>query len=261
MAFRKWMMFFAGLFWACAGPVRADKILMKDGKIYDGRIMGETSRTVLIRLSNPDAKPVFLNLSDVQTVIHDRQSPETLSPEAGRFAQLSLLVSGTHFSSRTLGFGWASGLTFEGGFRVHPALELGAGLDLWPALSGQVAVENTQSQTVRGYQAFYAYSGGFHAKVFPFFKKSLNRFEPYVIGGYHWDRVTPKGSGDYFSGTSWLTGVGVHWRWTPAIAFEARVLYRRSGFDTVKFQSGTGDISGVHQDSVSFGTGVAYRFL
>ena len=36
-------------------PAHADKIIMKDGKIYQGHIMGETSKQILI--SNPPADP------------------------------------------------------------------------------------------------------------------------------------------------------------------------------------------------------------
>jgi hypothetical protein len=248
-------------FGALTGAAQADKIIMKNGKIYEGRIMGETARSVLIRPANPDIKPLFINMREVQTIVRESHGPETISPEAGRFAGIELLVTGNSFATRPLDLGWAPGVTLNGGFRIHPALELGVGLNWWPGLSGDVAVQDTQSHNVREYESFYAYSGGFHAKVFPFFNQSLGRLEPYIVGGYHWNRLTPKGSGDYFSGTSWFTGVGVSWRWTRAVALETRVIYQRITFDTLKFQSGEGDLSGVHQQGVSIGTGLAYRFL
>jgi len=239
----------------------ADKIIMKDGKIYQGRIMGETSRSILIHPQNSDLKPFFVNALEVQTVVHDSQGPGPISPDAGRFAQFEALIIGTQFSSQKLGMGWAPGLTIGGGFRLHPLVEVGVGFDFWPALSGTVIVQDIQSQMARQYKSFYAYGGGFHMKLFPFFRHPLHRFEPYVIGGYHWNRLTPKESGDYFSGTSWLTGIGISWRWTQALALEGRILYQHIGYDKIRFQTGEGDITGVHQEGVQLGTGLSYRFL
>jgi len=223
--------------------------------------MGETARSVLIRPANPDAKPVFLNMQEVQTVVHTPNGPEPVTAETKRFTQVAVLMNGTQFHSRLLGMGWAPGVTIEGGFRVHPALELGAGFDAWPALSGTVTVGDRQSGALRGYESFDAYGGGFYAKAFPFYRRALGRFEPYAIGGFHWNRLAAKGSDDYFSGTSWLAGAGASWRWTRALSFEGRVMYQRITFDAIEFQNGHGDLSGVHQNGVRLSAGVAFRFL
>src|SRR5262245_16468338 len=77
----------------------ADKVIMNDGKIYQGHIMGETSRSVLI--SNPplDPKPRFLELKDVLTIVRESRPPEKPTFEDGRFASANVGISGQMFSS------------------------------------------------------------------------------------------------------------------------------------------------------------------
>ena len=69
-----------------AGSAFADKIIMKDGKIYEGHIMGETQTSVLI--SNPprDPKPRFVELRDIMTIVRESRPAEKASLEEGRFA-------------------------------------------------------------------------------------------------------------------------------------------------------------------------------
>ena len=43
---------------------RADKIIMRDGKIYEGHIMGETQTSVLISDTPLDPKPRFVELKE-----------------------------------------------------------------------------------------------------------------------------------------------------------------------------------------------------
>ena len=191
-------------------PAFADKVIMKDGKIYEGHIMGESAKSVLIRL-NTQAKPTFLHLEEVQTIVRESHPTEAPSEEAGRFASAEVMLLGQTFSGDTFNLHTAPGLGFAGGFRLHPAVELGAGLNLWPTLNGDVTVSD--GRTLRGYEQFSAWSGGFHAKVFPFFRQKYPRWEPFLLGGYHWNRLTAKGSGDYFTGNSWWAGVGTSWRW------------------------------------------------
>lgn len=232
---------------------------MKDGKIYQGHIMGETSRSVLI--SNPplDPKPRFIELKDVMTIIRESRPPEERSPEAGRFASVEMLLTGHIFTSSAFAFSPAPGLHAGGAFRVHPLLEVGGGLAFIPNLSGEVTV--TDGQTTRGYERFYAYQGGFSVKIFPFFKFRSWRVEPYLTTGYQWNRLTPKDSGDYFSGKTLLGGAGLSIPWRKPWYLELRLLYQHTDHDTVKFLTGQGDLSGVRSDAFTVSTGLSYRFL
>ena len=241
-----------------AASASADKIIMKDGKIYEGHIMGEGAKSVLIRI-NQQAKPQFIALRDVQTIIRESHPADPIPDEAGRFATVEVMLLGTAFGHDTFHIKAAPGINVAGGFRIHPALELGGGINVWPALSGEVTL--TDGTTVRGYEKFNAWSGGFHAKVFPFYRRREARAEPYVMSGYHWCQLTPAGSGDYFTGRAWFTGVGVSWRWFNPVFVEGRFLYQKTSFDSVKFQSGQGSVSGVGQEAYQMGLGLSYRFL
>lgn len=243
-----------------AGPALGDKVIMKSGKIYEGRIMGESHRSILVR-TEAGAKPIFLRMDDVHTIVRDPQPPEAPSEEAGRFASVEFLVSGNAFRSGSLDFDAAPGFHLGGGFRLHPAFELGAVLDLWPGLNGEVSVGDQQSGAVRSYEHFYAYAGGFQAKFFPLFRRRYARAEPFLLGGIAWNRVAPKASGDHFSGTSWKTGVGVSWAWFKPVYVESRFVYQNPHFTKVQFQSGEGDITGVQQDVWTAALGLSYRFL
>src|SRR5450755_3091316 len=103
----------------------ADKIIMRDGKIYQGHIMGETSRSLLI--SNPplDPKPRFLELKDVLTIVRESRPAEKTTLEESRFASAAIGISGNVYSSKIFSFSPAPGLYFGGSFRIHPAVELG----------------------------------------------------------------------------------------------------------------------------------------
>src|SRR6266404_3335439 len=106
-----------------ARGVLADKIIMKDGKIYQGHIMGETQRSVLI--SNPplDPYPRFVDLKDVLTIVRESRPEEKPSPEEGRFATANIGVTGQVYSSSVFSFTPAPGLYVGGGFRMHPLVE------------------------------------------------------------------------------------------------------------------------------------------
>src|SRR5258708_17636346 len=93
-----------------ARGVQADKIIMKDGKIYQGHIMGETPKSVLI--SNPplDPKPRFVDTKDVLTIVRESRPDERPSAEEGRFASVNFGVSGQVFSSPIFSFAPAPAL-------------------------------------------------------------------------------------------------------------------------------------------------------
>jgi hypothetical protein len=243
------------------GFLRADKIIMKDGKIYYGHIMGETQHSVLI--SNPpvDPKPRFIELRDVMTIVRERRPAEKPSPEEERFASVSAGIVGQVFTSNIFSFTGAPGLYFGGGFRVHPALELGAELDYVPALSGHLTVVDTQSQNSRSYQNFYAYQGGFSAKLFPFYQHKQWRAEPYFITGYHWSRLIPNGSEDELKGTSLFGGAGLMIPWWKPLYWDFRAVYDHTQYDSIHFLGNDGDLSGVDHNAFEFSVGLSYRFL
>jgi len=238
----------------------ADKIIMKDGKIYQGRIMGETSRSILI--SNPplDPKPRFLELKDVLTIVRESRPAEQPSPEESRFASANIGVSGQVYTSSVFSFSPAPGLYAGGAFRIHPALEVGGEFNLIPNLSGG-GLTITDTRNTRSYDSFYAYDGGFSMKLFPFFKRVAWRFEPYATMGYHWNRLVPKGSGDELKGTSLFGGAGVMIPWWKPLYWDLRFLYQHTAYDSIQFLTNEGDLSGVTHDSYILSVGLSYRFL
>jgi hypothetical protein len=262
----------AGLSWA-------DKIIMRDGKIYQGHIMGETSRSILI--SNPplDPKPRFIELADVLTIVRESRPAEKPSLEEGRFASLNLGVSGQAYSSSVFSFSPAPGLYGGAGFRIHPAVELGAEFNFIPHLSSGLTV--TDGQNERGYDSFYAYDGGFSAKFFPFFQRLewrpdssvsssmgspftrwvSGRMEPYLTTGYHWNRLVPNASGDELKGTSIFGGVGVMIPWWKPLYWDLRFLVQHTTYNSIQFLTGEGDLSGVTHNSYILSAGLSYRFL
>jgi len=240
--------------------VLADKIIMKDGKIYPGHIMGETSTSILI--SNPplDPKPRFIDLKDVLTIVRESRPPEKASSEAGRFASANFGVSGNVYSSSIFSFSPAPGFYAGGAFRMHPAIEVGGEFDLVPNLSrGGLTVSD--GANTRSYESFYAYDWGFSAKMFPFYLKKDWRMEPYTTVGYHWNRLVPKASGDELQGKSIFGGMGVLIPWWKPLYWDFRFVYEHTSYDSIKFLTGNGDLSGVTHDSFTFSAGLSYRFL
>jgi len=241
---------------------RADKIIMKDGKIYEGHIMGESRNSLLI--SNPplDPTPRFIALRDVMTIVRERRPEEKPSSEEGRFASINAGINGQAYSSSVLPFSPAPGLYFGGGFRVHPALELGGEFDFIPSLTGvSFAVKDTDSGKTRGYENFYAYHGGFLMKIFPFFRYERWRAEPYLTMGYHWSRLIPKDSGDELKGTSLFGGAGLMIPWWKPLYWDFRFTYDHTNYDSIHFLGSDGGLSGVTQNTYELSVGLSYRFL
>ncbi len=237
----------------------ADKVIMRDGKIYQGHIMGETDHSLLI--SNPplDPKPRFLELHDILTIVRESRPEEKPTLEESRFATANVGISGQVYSSKIFTFKPAPGLYFGGGFRIHPALELGGEFNWIPNLSGDLTVQSGALR--REYQSFYGYDGGFSGKIFPFFKYHDWRWEPYLTSGYHWNQLVPKASGDALMGTSVFGGAGVMIPWWKPLYWDLRFVYQHTSYDSIKFLTGEGDLSGVTQNSFIFSAGLSYRFL
>ena len=258
MMIRRFVLFLS--FAVLPGLACADKIIMKDGKIYEGHIMGESRKSILI--SNPplDPKPRFIALSDVMTIVRERRPVEKSSSEEGRFASISAGINGQAFSSSVFPFSPAPGLYFGGGFRVHPSLELGGEFDFIPSLTG-ASFAVTDGQNTRGYENFYAYHGGFLMKVFPFYKSERWRAEPYLTMGYHWSRLVPKDSGDELKGTSLFGGAGLMIPWWKPLYWDFRLTYDHTNYDSIHFLGGDGGLSGVTQNTYELSAGLSYRFL
>jgi len=247
---------------ALPGFSRADKIIMKDGKIYEGQIMGESQKAILI--SNPpvDPKPRFIELRDVMTIVRERHPAEKPSPEEGRFATVTAGLNGQAYSSSVFSFSPGTGFYAGGGLRVHPAVELGGEMSYTPSLSGSgLTVKDVQSNVFRTYESFYSYDGGFSLKFFPFYTFKAWRMEPYLITGYHWNRLTPKDSGDELKGTSIFGGTGVMIPWWKPLYWDFRFVYDHVNYDSINFLGGTGDLSGVSNNSFILSIGLSYRFL
>jgi hypothetical protein len=238
----------------------ADKVIMRDGKIYQGHIMGETSRSLLI--SNPplDPKPRFLESKDILTIVRESRPAEKPTLEEGRFASANVGISGQVYSSSVFSFSPAPGLYLGGGFRMHPAIELGGEFNFIPNISGDGLTVSDGAQT-RGYESFYAYHGGFSGKIFPFFKFRDWRWEPYLTSGYHWNRLVPKNSGDALKGTSLFGGAGVMIPWWKPLYWDFRFTYEHTSYDSIHFLGGDGDLSGVTHHSYALSAGLSYRFL
>ncbi len=239
--------------------VFADKVIMKDGKIYQGHIMGETSRSLLI--SNPplDPKPRFIELQDVLTIVRESRPPEKASSEQGRFASANFGVSGQIYSADIFSFSPAPGLYAGGAFRMHPALEVGGEFHYVPNLVGGLTVSD--GPDTRGYESFFAYDWGFYFKGFPFYRHQEWRKEPYAIMGYHWNRLIPKASGDQLTGKSIFGGGGVLIPWWKPLYWDLRFVFEHTSYDSIQFLTGNGDLSGVSQNSFTFSAGLSYRFL
>jgi hypothetical protein len=62
------------------------------------------------------------------------------------------------------------------------------------------------------------------------------------MGGYRWNRLIPKGSGDLLKGQSWNVGPGLAYRLRRNLFWETRILYQRSAYGAVQFLLREGDL-------------------
>ncbi len=237
----------------------ADKIIMRDGKIYQGHIMGETSRSVMI--SNPpiDPKPRFIDMKEVMTIVRESRPAEKPTFEDGRYASVNAGLIGQVYSSDVFSFSPAAGLSIGGAFRIHPAVEVGGDFIYTPEMKGTLHV--VAGSNTRSYEEFYSYQGGFTIKGFPFYKRTDWRAEPYLFVGYHWNRLVPKGSEDQLKGSTILGGAGVMIAWWKPLYWDFRFGYGHTNYSSIKFLTGDGDLSGVTHDTYTLSAGLSYRFL
>ncbi len=257
---RKFLAFCSFLLVASA-PCLADKIIMKDGKIYEGRILGETTRSIMFVHSNFDPKPKVLKMEEILTIVREKNAEDEVLADDGKFASATLGLAGQTFSSSEFSFSPAPALTAGGAFRIFPVIEVGGEI-LWaPSLRhGSLSVANSQTGEVRGYEDFYSLDGGFSVKIFPFYMKKHWRGEPYLTTGYMWSRLVPKDSGDSMSGSSIFGGAGLLYPWWKPLYWDFRMLYRHTNFDKIRFLSQEGSLSGVTLNAFMFSVGLSWRF-
>ncbi|OGR91839.1 MAG: hypothetical protein A2992_09110 [Elusimicrobia bacterium RIFCSPLOWO2_01_FULL_59_12] len=237
------------------GHVLAAKVIMKDGKTYEGKIIDDTGGDILIKTSPTDARPKLLPAPEVLSVVHDPVAPAALDPQ--RYTTFEMLLTGSVFSSKHFSLDPAPGAWLGMGLRFHPVVEVGAGLDWKPALSGDLGV--TDGVLLRSYERFFFYGGGFSAKVFPFYAKRWPA-EPYLIGVYGWDRLSPKGSGDALKGSGFKVGAGTRTPLWKNVFLEARFLFQRVEFDRIYFLRRNGSLDPkILSDSYTLSTGLSVR--
>jgi len=242
-----------------SASLQADKIIMKNGKIYQGHIMGEGNETILI--SNPplDPQPRFIEMRDVLTIVHDTH-PQPPSSEPDRYFMVEGGLGGSVYSADLITLHPAASLHLEGGVRLHPLVELDADLDWTPAVSGRLAISD--GTTLRGYESFYAYNGGFSLRIFPFYALKLGPLEPYAITGFQWNRLLPKASSDFLTGTSLEGGIGALYPIVGNLYLDARFVYQHTVYDKVQFNLQEGTLtSDIHIPTYSILTALSYRFL
>lgn len=242
-----------------AVPALADKVIMRDGKIYEGKIMGETSDAVLISNPPKDPTPRFLQTRDILTLVRESRKPEPPSDRTF-LPTIGVLFDGNFFSGTTLPFDAAPGFQLNAGFRIHSAFELDASFHSEPALSAAVDVKDNNT-VLRSYSRFGQYGGGFNGRYFPFFRRTHWRAEPYLLAGFEWTRLFPKAASDYFSGTSYLVGLGTTYELHKPWYWDARFTYRHTHYGHIQILGSGADLSHVWSDDYLLSTGVSYRFL
>ncbi len=227
----------AGVLLCSAQSVHAARVIMKDGKIYEGKIIDDSDGDILIKTSPMDARPRLLPSAHILSVTPDPPPAKNLDPQ--RYSTYELLLAANFFAPKNMSLDAAPGLWLGVGLRFHPLVEVGAGLDGKPWMRGALAV--TDGRLMREYDTFLSYGGGFVAKVFPFYQQRW-KTELFVLGGYGWSRFIPPGSGDALKGSGFLTGVGLRRPLWKQIYAEARLTYSHMQYDRIFFLQRNGSI-------------------
>jgi len=241
----------------------ADKVITKDGKVYEGKILIDTDKSVLIGNPPFDPNSTLIKGEDIQTIVYEeyRQSPPA---QRRRGLAINLHVSGNAYSSKENSLSPAAGLDLEGGFRFHPLFELGAGLLWTPALSvhnSELTITSSGSTPQsRSYSDFWQYTFSMTGKFYPFYRQRTWKTEPYILTGYGWSHLMPKNSGDSFEGEGWLLGVGAIHPITKHLFLDGRFTYHGLSYDTIHFLGQQGTLSpDIAQHTYSLSLGLSYR--
>ncbi len=237
----------------------ADKIIMKNGKIYQGHIMGEANETILI--SNPpyDPHPKFVPKKEILTIVRESRQ-ETPTFDSSRYPEVELLLGGGGASSKSLQLDPSASVQLGGGIRILRWLSLGVMVDFTPILGGRLAL--TDGINSRQYESFLSYGGGFNARVFPLCRVRGFPIEPYFFTGYEWTRLIPKESGDFLKGQRYQGGLGFERRISRSLYADVRFVYTHTSYDKIQFLLREGSLnSDIVTHAYALQLGLSYRFL
>ena len=238
----------------CPASVHAARVIMKDGRIFEGKIVAETDGDVLIKTS-PVNRPKLLPADAILTVVRDPVTPEPHDPQ--RYVSLGLRLMGNFFSTQHISLDPSAGLALDGSLRFHPLIEIGAAGEWTPQQSGDLSVSD--GTTTREYQSFFSYGGSLWARAYPFYRKTT-KVEPFLMMGYRWSNIIPKDSGDALKGGGIFGGIGAHWPLGQFFFLDAGLLYHHDSYGVIEFNNIDGSVDPrIQADSYSLMTGVSYH--
>ena len=244
----------------------ADKVIMKDGTVYTGKILVDTDKAVLIGNPPFDPNSYLLESKDIHTIVYEEYKPNDPAVRKRGF-NLEWRLSGNVFASDHLSLSAAPGLYGGGGFRVHPFFELEGGVEWFPTISakgdGLPVVDDptlAPGSTLRTYKKFWAYQATASGRFYPFYKQKWQA-EPYLTIGYSWAKLLPKASGDSLKGDGWHAGIGAIYPVTKHIFLDARFLYQALAFDQISFVGREGSLNPeIDENRFALSAGLSYRF-
>ena len=237
----------------------ADKVIMKDGAVYKGKIILDTDKGVLIGNPPFDPDQYLLKSEDIDTIVYEEYH---LSPPAERRRGLAFetRLSGNIFSSNELSLSPAAGLYGGSGFRMHPLFEIDGGINWLPELSSSNGLSITDTQTTRSYQRFWEWSGSVVGRLYPLGQRRSLKLEPFLLGGYEWAHILPKDTGDSLKGAGWQIGAGLLYPLNRNFFLDGQFVYHNLTFDQVDFNGRSGSISPqIMEHQYSFSLGLSYR--
>jgi len=237
----------------------ADRIVLKSGLFYDGSVIEETQDTILFRRTVPSYKILRIPRAEVFSVAKDTQTAHSESLTTV-YVSAETLMLGNVTTSSDFSTDPAATLKFNVGFRFHPMIQIDGGLLYTPSQSGNLHVFNATTGDIRGYEHFDTLGGGFGGRFFPF-ALSTGKIEPYLLGGYQWTRMTPKGTEDRIKGHSIYIGTGASYPIYQHFFLEGQVLWQKSSFHHMNIQGQETDFRSTPTiESVLFGLGISYRY-
>jgi hypothetical protein len=243
----------------CASAASADKVITKDGKTYTGKILIDTDKAVLIGNPPYDPNSTMIQAEDIQTIVYEEyhQAPPAIRKRGWAF---DFHLAGTFSSSDELSLGPAPSLRLGVGLRPHPLIEFGGGLEWTPgvAASGD-GLNISNGTTARGYSRFWSYNPDFIAKIYPVFFKKW-KYEPYLITGFAWSTLVPKGTSDSITGSGWMLGAGMMQPLTRNLFIDERFIYRPIRYKSVTFLGQEAGITPeIKEDQFLLALGLSYR--
>lgn len=242
------------------GTVLADKVIMKDGTVYKGKILMDSDKAVLIGNPPFDPNSYLLEAEDIATISYEEYHRPPPA-ESRRGFLMETRLGGNVFSGGEMSLGPAASLYTGAGFRIHPLFELDGGIEWLPHLNSGSSLVVTDANTFRQYEKFYMYSAIVSGRFYPLFKKMSLPAEPFVITGYRWSRLRPNGSGDRLNGSGWHLGFGAIRPIARNLFLEGQFQYQRITFDSVEFLGQEGNIRPeITKNVFHFSTGMSYRF-